>query len=184
MVTLEKLTRFLVWIFSSANSSSVWGQSGWAVLRVVAGLVMIHNGLDKLADIEGFAESYVQVIGLPFPIFFSYCAAFAELLGSPLLALGLFVRPAALILFSTMAVAIYHHILVAGFSLSYLELSTLYAACFVFFAVNGGGLWSLDHVIGSRINHQARLNQVAALKTSYQATEKIIESAEEFTISK
>jgi putative oxidoreductase len=47
------------------------GQVGWTVLRVIAGLMMIHNGLDKLADIEGFAVAYVEVIGLPFPIFFA-----------------------------------------------------------------------------------------------------------------
>jgi putative oxidoreductase len=184
MVTLEKLTKLLLSTLHSDTTSSLWGQSGWAILRVVAGLVMIHNGLDKLADIEGFAESYVKVIGLPFPIFFSYCAAFAELLGSPLLALGLLVRPSALILLSTMLVAIYHHILVAGFSLSYLELSTLYAGCFAFFALNGGGSLSLDHVLGNWLSHQVQLKQIAALKTSYKATEQIIQSAEDLKISK
>lgn len=51
-------------------------QLAWAVLRVVVGVVMVHNGLDKLADIDSFAQAYVEYIGLPFPIFFSYVAAF------------------------------------------------------------------------------------------------------------
>lgn len=117
------------------------------MLRVVAGIVMIHNGLDKLSNIESFAQAYVQVIGLPFPIFFSYVAAYTELLGAPLLALGLFTRPAALGLFGTMLVAMYHHVLVAGLSIPYLELSMLYAACFLFYLVNGAGLFSADALI-------------------------------------
>lgn len=126
-------------------------QTAWAVLRIVAGTVMIHNGLDKLNNIESFAQAYVAVIGLPFPIFFSYVAAFTELLGAPLLIAGLLTRPAALGLFGTMVVAMYHHIKVAGFSIPYLELSALYAACFLFFTVNGGGLFALDTWIASWI---------------------------------
>lgn len=123
-------------------------QTAWTVLRVVAGVVMVHNGLDKLSNIESFAQAYVQVIGLPFPIFFSYVAAFTELLGAPLLAIGFLTRPAALGLFSTMMVAMYHHILVAGFSIPYLELSALYASVFLFFVVNGAGLFSVDALLG------------------------------------
>jgi len=113
---------------------------------------MIHNGIDKLADVESFAQAYVEVIGLPFPIFFSYVAGYAELIGAPLVALGLFTRPAALVNVATMAVALYHHVLVAGFSVPYLELASIYAAAFLFFAVNGGGIFSLDTFIGNWIS--------------------------------
>ena len=47
-------------------------QASLLLLRVVLGTMMIHNGFDKLSDISGFAEAYVEVIGLPFPIFFAY----------------------------------------------------------------------------------------------------------------
>jgi len=109
--------------------------------------MIVHNGLDKLADIPSFAEAYVKVIGLPFPIFFSYVAAYTELIGAPLLAIGFLARPAAFGLFGTMCVAMYHHILVAGLSIPYLELSGVYAACFLFFTVNGPGLFSTDALI-------------------------------------
>jgi putative oxidoreductase len=134
-------------LFKPSNTQNQPSQIAWTILRVVAGVVMVHNGIDKLADIQGFATAYVEVIGLPFPIFFSYLAALTEVTGAPLLALGLFTRPAALGLTSTMLVAIYHHILVAGFNIPYIELSTLYAACFAFFVVNGGGAFSLDALI-------------------------------------
>lgn len=141
-------------------SSSRALQFSIALLRVVAGVVMVHNGLNKLGNVESFAEAYVSVIGLPFPIFFTYVAAFTELLAAPMLAIGFLTRPAALGLVSTMLVAIYHHIKVAGLSIPYLELSLLYAVCFQFFLVSGAGLFSIDALvvgwIDNAIGNQSR----------------------------
>lgn len=130
---------------------------------------MIHNGLDKLSNIESFAQAYVQVIGLPFPIFFSYVAAYTELIGAPLLILGLLTRPAAAGLFGTMVVAMYHHILVAGLSIPYLELSALYAACFLFFLVNGGGLFSLDALLAGQLGFNLQVQQEQQLNVLEKA---------------
>ncbi|MEN9215062.1 MAG: DoxX family protein [Gloeomargarita sp. DG02_4_bins_56] len=148
-----------------------WGQQAvWLVLRMVAGGVMIHNGLDKLVDIPGFAEAYVQVIGLPFPILLSYVAAYTEIVGSILLILGLGSRLAALGLLATMAVAIFHHVKVAGFSIPYLELSSLYAACFLFFVVNGAGLISLDQWLGEWLSHRRQSRRIQSLEQSLHRT--------------
>lgn len=138
-------------ILKSNTSPSFWSQVAWTVLRVCIGMTIVHNGLDKLADIPGFAEAYVKVIGLPFPIFFSYVAAYTELLGGPLLALGLLARPAAFGLFGTMCVAIYQHILVSGLNIPVLELAAVYAACFLFFTINGPGLFAIDTLILNRL---------------------------------
>ncbi len=167
------ITAFLIKIFKPSISSGFWTQTTWAILRTVAGIMMIHNGLDKLGDIESFSHAYVEVIGLPFPIVFSYLAAFTELLGAPLLAIGLLTRPAALGLFGTMCVAIYHHILVAGLNLPYLELSAVYAACFLLFAVNGAGLFSTDALIVNWLDASAlslQAKQVMRLEKAYQAS--------------
>lgn len=152
--------------------ANLLSQTSLALLRVIVGVMIVHNGLDKLSNIESFSQAYVEVIGLPFPIFFSYVAAFTELIGAPLLALGLLTRPAALGLFSTMCVAMYHHLLVAGFSIPYLELSAVYAACFLFFAVNGGGLFSTDALLvnwldASALSAQAK--RIMRLEKVYQA---------------
>lgn len=176
MNTTQQLTSVLASTLRPSFTSSHISQFGITVLRVVAGLVMIHNGLDKLADIPSFADAYVRVIGLPFPIFFSYCAAYTELIAAPLLAFGLLARPAAAGLFFTMCIAMYHHILVAGFSVPYLELSMLYAACFLFFALNGAGLFSLDALLSRTLS--ARLEQsseqaVASLEQSFKKSEKV-----------
>jgi putative oxidoreductase len=151
MDALSQVRNLSVKLFRSNFSVNYPSQIGWTILRVVAGVVMIHNGLDKLADIETFSKAYVEFIGLPFPIFFSYIAAFTELIGAPLVILGLFTRPAALGLFSTMLVAMYHHVKVAGLSIPYLELSALYASVFLFFTINGAGLFSADSLIASWI---------------------------------
>jgi putative oxidoreductase len=138
-------------ILSSDSAPVNLTQASLLLLRVVLGTVMIHNGLDKLADIPGFAEAYVEVIGLPFPIFFAYCAAITEVVASPLLALGFLARPAALGLFATMVVANYHHILIGGFSIPSIELSSIYAVTFAFFAVYGGGKYAIDNLIANAL---------------------------------
>ncbi|GAB4132282.1 MAG: hypothetical protein Fur0046_01890 [Cyanobacteria bacterium J069] len=174
MNILQRATSLLTIALRPNLAPNYPSQVAWTVLRVVAGVVMIHNGLDKLADIPSFAEAYVKVIGLPFPIFFSYLAAYTELLASPLLVLGLFTRPAALGLFSTMLVAIYHHIKVAGLSIPYLELSTLYAAVFLFFTINGGGLLSVDALLSGWLTATlggSQAKSVEALENNYQLSE-------------
>jgi putative oxidoreductase len=149
------------------QSTNTAFQISWTILRVVAGVVMVHNGLDKLANIESFANAYVAYLGLPFPITLSYMAAFTELIGAPLVALGLFTRPAAMGLFFTMLVAMYHHIKVAGFSIPYLELSALYAATFLFFVINGGGQFSLDAMLANLLNG-LRTNQTDGKRASLE----------------
>lgn len=163
---------FLAAVFKPNVTPNLLSQWSLAILRAILGIMIIHNGLDKIANIESFAEAYVKVIGLPFPIFFSYVAAFTELIGAPLLALGLLTRPAAFGLFSTMCVAMYHHILVAGFSIPYLELSAVYASCFLFFTVNGGGLFSTDALIINWLDATAlstQAKQLMRLEKAYDA---------------
>jgi putative oxidoreductase len=168
MTTIALLTKVL----KPNDTLNFWSQTSWAILRAVVGIMMIHNGLNKLADIESFSHAYVEVIGLPFPIFFSYLAALTETIAAPLVAIGLLTRPAALGLFGTMSVAMYHHILVSGLNLPYLELSAIYAACFLFFLVNGGGLFSTDALItgwldASSLSVQAK--RLMSLEKAYQS---------------
>ncbi|MBW4549618.1 MAG: DoxX family protein [Aphanocapsa sp. GSE-SYN-MK-11-07L] len=174
MNTTQRLINLATAVLCPNFSPTYPTQIGWLVLRVMAGLVMIHNGLDKLADIPSFADAYVRVIGLPFPIFFSYCAAFTELIGAPLLALGLFARPAAAGLLATMAVAIYHHVLVAGFSIPYLELSMLYAACFLLFTINGAGLFSIDALLAGWLTAKGQNGAGMAIAASKKVAERQI----------
>ena len=163
----------IVSLFKPNVKLNLAAQATLAIVRVVVGIMMVHNGFDKLANIESFAAAYVEYIGLPFPIFLSYIAAFTELIGAPLVAFGLLTRPAALGLFGTMCVAMYHHVKVAGLSLPYLELSAIYAAVFLFFTVNGAGLFSVDGLITYFLNKNAlsaKAKQVMKLEKSLEAT--------------
>lgn len=163
MTTLIQRTIGL--IFLPNNGESLLPQIAWTIFRVVCGFTMIHNGLDKFSDIPGFAEAYVEAIGLPFPIFFAYVAAATETIGAPLVILGLGTRLAALGLASTMFVAMYHHILVGGFNISYLELSMVYASNFLFLTIIGGGKFSVDALIAKLISQ----GQLESLEASLQA---------------
>ena len=120
------------------------------VLRVVVGLLMIHNGVDKLGDVQGFADNVVSFIGLPFPVFFTYCAAYAEIICSVLLALGILTRANALALLGTMGVAIFFHLKGDGFHIPPLETASLYALIYLFFTIFGAGKLSIDAAIANK----------------------------------
>jgi putative oxidoreductase len=169
------IQRAMGMVFLPVNTDSLLPQIAWTLFRAVCGFTMIHNGLDKFADIPGFAEAYVEVIGLPFPIFFAYVAAATETIGAPLVILGLGTRLAAFGLAATMFVAMYHHILVGGFSIPYLELSMVYASCFLFLTVIGAGKFSIDALIAKLISK----GQVESLEASLQkeVTEPVVTEA-------
>lgn len=179
MNTAQRFTSFATAVLRPNLVPNYWSQAAWTILRVVAGVVMVHNGLDKLSNIESFAQAYVEVMGLPFPIALSYVAAYTELIGAPLLALGFLTRPAAAGLFGTMLVAMYHHVLVAGLSIPYLELSMLYAACFLFFLVNGAGLFSIDALLGGWLNAAARFPQSAGLSERLSSNEAQLDKVQD-----
>ena len=120
---------------------------GFLALRLCVGILLIHHGYEKLNDIDNFADAFVRPLHLPFPITLSYIAAFSEIAGSWMLITGLGVRFGALAILGTMSVAIYHAVSINGFNIYLLELLGLYwggAACLV---LNGGGRFTIDHLI-------------------------------------
>ena len=117
------------------------------ILRVITGTVLIHHGFEKLANIENFADAFVRPLHIPFPIFFSYVAAFSEIGGSWLLILGLATRFGALSIVGTISVAIYHALVTSGFNIFLLELLLLYFASATSIALTGPGDFSIDEVI-------------------------------------
>ena len=80
---------------------------GLLILRISIGTMLIHHGYEKLADIENFADAFVRPIGLPFPIFSSYIAAYSEIYGSWLLIVGLLTRFGALAIIGTITCLLY-----------------------------------------------------------------------------
>ncbi len=145
MTDIKTKNSLIALILTSNSLKTPLFQSICLIVRILAGLLMIHNGLDKLADVPGFANNVVTAIGLPSPVFFTYCAAYTEIVGAILLALGLLTRLSASALFTTMLVAIYFHLKVDGIAIRPLETASLYALLYLFFVVNGSGLFGLDN---------------------------------------
>lgn len=139
-------------ILTPTLTENPWLQASTLIIRIVVGLLMIHNGLDKLANVQGFADNVVAFIGLPFPVFLTYCAAYVEVISSILLIFGLATRLNGIALFSTMCVAIFFHLKGDGMHIKPLETASLYALIYLFFTTNGAGRFSLDALLGSKLS--------------------------------
>jgi putative oxidoreductase len=115
-----------------------YSEQAYALLRIVGGLLFLGHGAQKL---------------LSFPVAFpmamnpmSTAAGAIELVGGALIAIGLFVRPAAFIASGMCAVGYWlvhaangiYPIVNGG------ELIALYCFLFLFIATRGAGIWSVD----------------------------------------
>ena len=125
--------------------------AGLLLLRLSIGVMMIHHGQEKLADPQQFANTYVESLHLPFPLFFAYAAGFSELIGSWLVILGLLTPLGALALTGTMATAAYQHILTAGLNIYVLELVVLYLGGSLALLLIGPGRFSFDAVMAPEL---------------------------------
>ncbi len=79
------------------------------VIRLVAGLIFVLHGWGKLTgnpSVDMFA-GMLGSLGLPMPIFFAWVVALVEFLGGVAFLLGIFVRPAAILLSVVMLVAFF-----------------------------------------------------------------------------
>ena len=125
------------------NRLSAWSPQILSVLRIMAALLFMQHGTQKLLGFPSTGEPnelvLMSLMGL---------AGILELFGGALLAVGLFTRPVAFILSGFAAVAYFmahaprdfFPIINAG------ELAALYCFVFFYFVFAGGGAWSLDAV--------------------------------------
>merc|ERR1711990_921587 len=93
------------------------GDGFMTALRVGTCALMIHHGVDKVINVDGFSANVVAKFFsfLPGdPHFWTYSAAATQIAGSGLLALGVFSRPVALAMTGTMAAAVIFHLLNTG----------------------------------------------------------------------
>ena len=130
-------------MFSTATLETLWAPRVLSITRVVAALIFMEHGTQKLL---GFPPS-----PNPGPALFSLygLAGSLEIVGGILLVLGLFTRPVAFILAGEMAFAYWmshapnsiYPILNRG------DAAILYCFLFLYLAFAGGGAWSADRVI-------------------------------------
>jgi putative oxidoreductase len=130
--------------------SSLWQSRILSILRIVAALVLIEHGTQKMFNYPpmggpGPAGPYViaSLNGI---------AGILETFGGFALVIGLFTRPIAFVLSGEMAVAYFH----VHFPRSVLPIvnrgETPVLLCFIFLYLifAGGGLWSVDAVLRAR----------------------------------
>jgi putative oxidoreductase len=114
--------------------------------RLVLGLIFLTHGFPKLARPNEAMDEFFVAHGLP--AYFVSVAGVLECFGAVLLFVGLFTRPAALLLMIEMSVAIWkvhsgHGIMsVKGYEFPL----ALAAGCFVL-ATTGAGPISADHLV-------------------------------------
>jgi putative oxidoreductase len=139
-------------VLHSDLSPNLLFQISWLIVRVTVGVLMIHNGFSKLADVQGFIDHVINVIGLPFPTFFTYCAAYTEIGASILLIFGLLTRLSALSLLFTMLIAVYFHLKATGFQIPPLETAAVYSLCYLALLAGGGGNFSIDNLLAKQFD--------------------------------
>jgi putative oxidoreductase len=124
---------------------STWTPRVLSVLRIVAGLLILQHGLQKIFGFPAGPQPQ------PTPPLLSMMGfvGILELVGGILLIIGLFTRPAAFILSGLLAVAYFMAHAPQGFwpVLNKGELAALYSFVFLYLAVAGGGEWSLDRML-------------------------------------
>jgi putative oxidoreductase len=115
-------------------------------LRIVAGLLFICPGGLKLFGWFGGMPGGIRLTPLLF------AAGTIEVFGGTLIVLGLFTRPVAFIASGEMAFAFFMGHFPHGFwpIQTHGEPAVLFCFLFLFFAANGPGPFSLDHVIRRR----------------------------------
>jgi putative oxidoreductase len=124
------------------SSLQRWAPIFLSILRIVAGLLFLEHGTQKLFQFPPPDRAMGDLTPL------ITVAAWLEFVGGLLLVLGLFTRPTAFVLSGLMAVA--YFMAHASGSLypikNHGEVAVLYCFVFLYLAVAGGGRFGVDAV--------------------------------------
>jgi len=119
---------------------------GLAILRAVLALIFIYHGYPKLVRADAMMRDFFIQHG--FPGYFVGLAGTLECIGGGLLLIGLFMRPAALLLAAEMLIAIWRVKMVHGvFAVNEYQFELALAAACLALATVGPGSLSVDQVM-------------------------------------
>ena len=121
---------------------AAWAPRLLSLLRIVAALIFLEHGTQKLLGFPPMAEG----MAMPAPLTLIWFAGLLELFGGLLLLAGLLTRPVAFVLAGEMAVAYWmSHAPRSLFpALNAGDAAILYCFVFLYLAAAGPGPWSLD----------------------------------------
>lgn len=126
---------------------ATWSPRVLSLLRIMAALLFMEHGLMKLFDFPGPQP------GAPDPLpMILVAAAWIEVVGGGLIALGLFTRAAAFLCSGQMAAAYFMAHGSQGFwpALNGGDAAILFCFVFLYLVFAGPGPWSLDTVVRKR----------------------------------
>jgi len=127
------------------RSLSNWSPYALAILRIVAGLIFLEHGTQKLLGFPAGERALVEAFTL------SWWAGLLELILGALITVGLFTRAAAFIASGEMAVAYWlAHAPGNFFPVNNGgDAAILYCFVFLFLVFAGPGKWSVDGLRGT-----------------------------------
>ena len=126
---------------------ATWSPRVLSLIRIIAALLFMEHGLMKLFDFPGPQP------GVPDPLpMMLVAAAWIEVVGGGLIALGLFTRAAAFLCSGQMAAAYFMAHASKGFwpALNGGDAAILFCFIFLYLVFAGAGPWSLDAVVRKR----------------------------------
>src|SRR5438067_2240813 len=126
------------------SNLTAWSPRVLSVLRIIAALLFMEHGLMKLLHFPAAQP------GAPTPLPpLLMAAAFIELVGGALMALGLFTRAAAFVASGEMAVAYFMAHASQSFwpGVNQGDAAILFCFVFLFLVFAGAGPWSLDRAV-------------------------------------
>ena len=124
-----------------------YAEHAYALLRIVTGLTFTCHGLQKLFGAFGGPGGSGHAV--PLASFIGFAGAL-ELVGGLLILVGLFTSWAAFICSGEMAVGYFMAHFPKGFwpIVNGGELAVVYCFVFLYIALRGSGVWSLDQAFG------------------------------------
>ena len=145
--------------------SNSFTYSIFLLARFLVAMLMLHHGLEKLADVDGFTTFIIDKYFsyLPFThSYWTYLAAYTQIIGSFFLAIGAFTRLSLLGLSSTMLFALLFHFsdtglqglpfgIVEAHNYEY-EASLLYLLVYLILLAIGPGKYSLINIVRDKIS--------------------------------
>jgi putative oxidoreductase len=126
------------------------GDAGLLVLRAFVGVFLVWGVLDNVASAERMEEfvRFVRANGFPWPGFSAPLSVYAQLVCGVLFVAGLFTRLAGIVMCGHFVIAVAMVHWGQDFRLQFPAL--VLVAVSTFLALNGGGRWSVDRLLGDR----------------------------------
>ena len=122
-------------------------EKGAFFVRLVVGFVLVYGTQDNVFSHERMIEfrDFLTARRVPFPLFSAYLSVYAQFVCGILYVLGLFVRPAALVMVINFVAALVIAHLDTPLDAARLALCMLFSSLFLLF--NGAGALSLDNYL-------------------------------------